>query len=809
MQLTSDNNLMYLLLKIVRAKPLDSLLLRLAVRSLQVALADVARELADDPPPRPEPVARPERRPGRLESWLSRLGADDLLADTPATRALRRVADGLTVLGELAEDRLERLLRATLDTAIYRIDPWVVALPARRLHDLLTEGRAGLRLGAYGWVDAPRPGQPGPTAAGLIHAPSPAQALAATVLRDRAVEDPEAARWRMDLTSRTVRDADRLAEHVRIGAHLAEALGREVERVVGDLATILRLRRDFPVRIEHAGRRTCDGLAILAAPPPSLGLPAPVLAELDRLRAAVDAYGDLLVTEAIHHLTQGRAEAAGAAMDAAAGLARPPRLSLLATPREGRALATGVVVLLPAVAAPPPPADDLERAELSPAALADAAAATFLAEQMGAADTWTWTVADATAPTTSATVTLADLGLSPADALALPLADLERLVAETGAIMLGLDPGAVAVQRAPDDGGARYERAARLVGLLGRTPAAAGAVSEQPDAAVPGTEIDPELGARYARVRGTAELIVALLDAELARTTADHQIGTADGSVLGRLVGAARRWGIAPDPPPPPAGVAPPPDRLVITARRARELLAARLAAPDDSGLSRANLLSALAVLVSPTGQLAVLSRLRAGELPSLTRAGAAGAVDLDATWLPVTAAVRGPLARIEVHQLSASTAAGSGPALAAWSNKPDDPWQQSPTDNRRLVIAYAAAPLDLDPTVLPPGEEVAAALIDRFTEFVPAQEQTTAAVFGFDAPAARAPQAILLAVPPDLDVPLDPDTLLEIVAEARELAHARMARPADFDEAVRGLLPAVLLPAAGRTAVRLDPTPP
>jgi hypothetical protein len=51
-------------------------------------------------------------------------------------------------------------------------------------------------------------------------------------LRDRAVSEGSN-RWHLDITSRTARVAERLAQHVRIGAHLAEALGHEVERVVG------------------------------------------------------------------------------------------------------------------------------------------------------------------------------------------------------------------------------------------------------------------------------------------------------------------------------------------------------------------------------------------------------------------------------------------------------------------------------------------------------------------------------------------------------------------------------------------------
>ena len=88
----------------------------------------------------------------------------------------------------------------------------------------------------------------------------------------------------------------------------------------------------------------------------------------------------------------------------------------------------------------------------------------------------------------------------------------------------------------------------------------------------------------------------------------------------------------------------------------------------------------------------------------------------------------------------------------------------------------------------------------------VPAEEQTTGAAFGFDAPAARAPQAILLAVPPDTDERSAPDdVVVEIVAEARDLGRARMARPADLPEDLTGLLPAALLPATGATAVPID----
>ena len=48
----------------------------------------------------------------------------------------------------------------------------------------------------------------------------------------------------------------------------------------------------------------------------------------------------------VHHITAGRPDIAGAVMDAAAGLSRPPEMALLRTLRSGRTLSTEVVLAL-------------------------------------------------------------------------------------------------------------------------------------------------------------------------------------------------------------------------------------------------------------------------------------------------------------------------------------------------------------------------------------------------------------------------------------------------------------------------------
>jgi hypothetical protein len=760
-----------------------SLWLVLAARALQVAVAGVGRDNLGVATPDLEPVAADPATQTRLAEQVQAVRPVHLTGPTQAAQAYRRVAGALKVVATIPVEELERLLPATIDCAGQRVDAWCMGPPRRRLAGLLAGAPTGADhlLGAYGWVDRPRPGKPGPTGGGLLHAPSAGQAVTSALLRDRAVRDPEPGRWHMDITSTAARDAAALGAAVNFGAHLAEALGAEVERAVGDPAAIRRLRDDFPIRTEHAGRRVCDGPAVLGADPATLGLGAAVLERLERLRAAVDAYGDLLVAEAVHDVVQGRPEAAGAAMDAAAGVARPPALDVLRTAREGRAAETSCAVVLEDVAAPALPSDPDARAEADPAAVADPAAAAFVATRTGAATAWSWNATPAGGGAT-VTVTLDELGLSPAAALALPLADLERLV--TAEALAG--SGAESVELTGRDGAARYDRAVRLVALLGQAPANPVDLTDGTSAGgQPAAEV--ELRGRLAALRSVAAALADRLDA--AATTGERTEALA-------LAGA---WGLAPPPPAGDGGADPLPGQVT----RARDQLRRRLAATPDAAatddLDHLELARAIARLASATGQVAVLGRARRDALPPLQQAAG-----LDQAWLRVVAAVRAPLARLEVAQLAAGTPAGIGAPLVAWANRATDPWQEDASDPRRLVAAYAPGGLDL--AAGPAGRRLAVGLLDRFTETVPSQAHTTTAAFGFDAPGSRAPQAILLAVPPDLNQPLDTAGILRIVAETRALARARMATHADLN-GTDGFTPLPLVPATGVSATPL-PSP-
>jgi hypothetical protein len=149
-------------------------------------------------------------------------------------------------------------------------------------------------------------------------------------------------------------------------------------------------------------------------------------------------------------------------------------------------------------------------------------------------------------------------------------------------------------------------------------------------------------------------------------------------------------------------------------------------------------------------------------------------APDLDRTWLEVVAAVRPRLAPLEADQLD-----GARPAWPAYVAAPDgatDPWHPAGP----VLAVYTAPDLQLGG-----ADPVALAALDAWSDSVPSRRHVTFATFGFNAPKSRAPQAILLAVPPDPLQRLTNGGLVDVVLETRELSHARAARPGD-----RGGLP-------------------
>ena len=625
----------------------ESLLLRLVIRSVQVLIGDRVRarngQLAFDP----EPLIRPSTAAGRLEGLIT--SAEPATAD-PGTRPTRPGPPSIsrpsrTHCRRWARSRSTNWSGCSGPRSTVRVTGWIPGCWRSPSGDWML---ASLQvpdpsLGAYGWAEAPAPGTPGPTPAGVIHAPTAPAAMTAAILRDRAISDPSP-RWDLAIDSRTARAAERIAGEVRAGAHLYEVMGREVERVVGRPDQIQTLRQTFPIRTEHAGRRTCDGMKVLAAEP----FPIPVDADQDTalavLREALGCYADLLVADAVHYLVEGRAETAGQVMDAAAGLSRPPELSLLRTARSGRAVSTSVLLALPHIAGPALPTAQAQRAVLSPATVLDPSMAAAVSAQIGNAAVWDFVIGpEVVGSDQPVTVTVGDLGLTPADALALTLSTLQRLAAEHA--------GRPDAEVVGGSGPALYEQAAVLVGLAGRNPAPERGFSENRSLLPPGAAADPEIVTRYTNTRSVGEALAAQLGQQVSLLGTGDALGSADAARIRALLRAASAWGIAPA-----AGMSPP-----ASARTALDLLQGRLAsAPDAAAAAQLSLekLSAAAVaLVSPTGQLGLTAAVPAPAIPRLT-----AAPSLDEEWLTIIAAVRPALARLESHQLGPVTRSRRGP---------------------------------------------------------------------------------------------------------------------------------------------------
>ncbi len=173
------------------------------------------------------------------------------------------------------------------------------------------------------------------------------------------------------------------------------------------------------------------------------------------------------------------------------------------------------------------------------------------------------------------------------------------------------------------------------------------------------------------------------------------------------------------------------------------------------------------------------------------------------AGWLPKLGAVRENTGLLN-DMISAAEAMGQATQASdfkllqtsAQADKPIKRWAAlpgDPDDDLRGVVAVVAhAPGALGSLV---GDDAMAGLfVDEWSETIPSKQETTGLSFHFDAPGARAPQSMLLAVPQDLSIPnWTLDALLGVVDEAMALAGLRAVRPQDL-QGLGLLLPGLFL---------------
>ncbi|MDX6546796.1 MAG: hypothetical protein QOG33_346, partial [Gaiellales bacterium] len=735
----------------------------------------------------------------------------------------------------LPPDRAALLLGEAIDVASYRFDAWLTSLATRRLSDLRAANPTGVTLGAYGAVEdlTRRPDRPTVTdvpagapaplvadvnGAGFVHAASFGQAATAAVLRAghlaHAASDPNAAALAIDLSSSRVRTALALLDGVRQGQPIGAILGYLAERQLHDLGahTAVEVVRDLapPPVVTATGspegippRAVCDGLALSRLDPTAV-LTAVQTAGADgqatatvlaTLGDAVDALADLLLAESVHQVVRGNPERAAAALDTlnrGDGAIVDP--DVVRTPRTGTGLNHRVLVAIGTDAPPAPgwPTDGI-RAQAEPAVAAWAGH--LLGDPTGLAITVT-TPPPAGQPASEATinpiaVSLADLGVGALDLVFEPL--LPRLLRH--ARRLGAGDGASADLSTPSIG-PLLTTAELLHDLLvharpgtGLDLARAqdrGGVQDGPpppdgSGVLTTTVVDVDHGAvaaRLAAARGHLQTAVAALP-DLAITDPSP-----DENTLAATLDTLAAFGIVVGGDP---GRAPAAATIASLKTAAAARLAAAIASPGEPTALFGEGFPVLPRVASPVAPAfaVALGVDPVAAIPAAVLAPLGGAAHAVESWLEAHGRVRTPIGRLADVLLAARLRHTFAPSRLVVAQLPVEPFPTADGAQRvQWVGTTFPAPLGPDPVTsfvvhalgtIDPAAGVAVLVIDDLTEVVPAAETTTSVAFGFDAPGARPPQSILLAVPPVPGEAWTVDGLAEVVGETLDLAKIRM----------------------------------
>ena len=753
---------------------------------------------------------------------------DDLIAlpDAPAN-ATARFLKAVETLSTTSPDEIEWALRGVLDLYSSRLDAWFTSLASSRLARHRSAQPKGVHVGCYGWVDdlVPDVGAAAESL-GYVAAPSLTHAVGAALLRSGRQAHATEGAFDLDLSSRRVREARALLEGVAAGQSIAALVGYRIERGLrdaglADLAVPLRLVAPLQARdAEHdvpmeaiAARDVVDGVRLLSLFAGPVNDWDAVVARvgaggrrgaLERvLRDAAgdyDAVSDVLFAETMHQTAVGNLDRAGAAAGALDRQERPVEPEVTMTPRDGATVANRVVVALAAATRSPGwPARGIH-GELEPRL------DRWLGDLLGdpsllAVSSSLVRAAEEGEPhrTPLPPVTAKELGLSP---LALVLSAARPAAAGTELEQRVAMAAAAAVPDLRPTDRIEVEKGGLMATLAGWAGQLAGARALVPaDLVIGGSgdsagDIDAaELATRVDRaVAGVRGVRTALRGLAPDATTAQRRSA---------LRAAAE---IVPEALPSPIGDAAPQD-LAAQVDQALAVLDVRIAAieeltdePSTDPVARATELARLAL----GGSVPLLPHFTLAEPAELAASLAdrdallGGDVTAPLSWLHRMALVRpelDPLTGLLTHAEAAGADLLDGIRVAQLPHRPGAVWAELPFGDSGPPPAGTIAFAIVAPQQLAVDKPIAGLFVDSWTEVIPSTEHTAGLTFHFDAPGARPPQAVVLAVHPQLDPQRwDLDTLLATVAETRSLAKLRTLSLKEI-EGFAGLLPALYLP--------------
>jgi hypothetical protein len=288
--------------------------------------------------------------PANLRSLSARaaLAAAGTATSDPAIQELGEWTRAVEWLAARPRAALETLMLEVLDLLDHRVDAWQTGLATARLMAQRTAGQAGLRIGYYGMLCSPRAKSATSATDGYVQAPSVGQAMTAGLLRSAALRHSATdGPFRVNLSSRRVRKALKTLDVLRKGLTLGEALGYHAERWLHEQALdvlLHELRDQYSIRRGTGAEATklplLDGELLLAnaatirqAGPPARRAAAGRL--LDELGEQMDAFTDVVVSEAVHQLAHGSPGGVTAWMKVLSGAAPPPESVFLNTHRAG------------------------------------------------------------------------------------------------------------------------------------------------------------------------------------------------------------------------------------------------------------------------------------------------------------------------------------------------------------------------------------------------------------------------------------------------------------------------------------------
>jgi hypothetical protein len=532
-----------------------------------------------------------------------------------------------------------------------------------------------------------------------------------------------------------------------------------------------------------------------------------VVSTIEGLEDALDAIADLLISESVFQQVQGNFLRAGASLDALSrGESPPAEFDVLRTPRSGQAVTHIAAVLIGAGA-------DLDRSAVepwldrdqlaggsSPRALAEPRLNHWIAQLIPDPTRVVCQITDVGAdgvplPSGPRFIRLSGLQVGPLDALSwmsdggnAGLGELERRVLRADASVV-LEDGArkqIGFARAKGfaasdvsfDEFLEMTRAIRALFADARPLQPA----DFADLGAPVAAIDViDLQSRaQTAVEGFRDALLALdVDADtLERDAIEDALVTLAG------YGVPGAFPISGD------SLKTSRDQLRSVALRARatdrqlaDLIAKAPAAGAAGAILAEHYTSLLRTLFGES--FVVLPVMTSGArriergFAARERAGDASRADLEA-WLQRAAQVRRPLHAFEnvmlyAEAIGAEDALNLSCAQSTPSNAADDMWvgaagassNPSRFAGRTSWVIHVASPSDTD--------ALCGVLLDRWVEVVPAPKETTGVAFHCDAPQSVAPQAMLLAVPPNPRQRWSVGTLEAILLETLELSKMRL----------------------------------